>query len=93
MTNAKLEIQISDEFNATFEAYLKEAARNVIQEVMSNPIERKAFLNKTETCSFIGISRASLEKLINKGLPIVMIESRVLISKESIKEFMKSIEQ
>lgn len=93
MNNAKLEIQISDDFNASFEAYLKETARNVIQEVMNNPIERKEYLNKSEACSFLGISRASLEKLIHKGLPIVMIESRVLISKESIKEFMRSIEQ
>lgn len=93
MNNAELKIQISDEFNASFEAYLKETARNVIQEVMNNPIERKEYLNKSEACSFLGISRASLEKLIHKGLPIVMIESRVLISKESIKEFMRSIEQ
>ena len=43
MTNAKLEIQISDEFNASFEAYLKEAARNIIQEVMNNPDRAKSF--------------------------------------------------
>ena len=93
MTNAKLEIQISDEFNASFEAYLKETARNVIQEVMKNPIERKPYLNKGEAAAYIGISRATLEKLIRKGLPIVTVDDRILISKESIKEFMRSIEQ
>lgn len=93
MNNAELKIQISDEFNASFEAYLKETARKVIQEVMNNPIERKQYLNKSEACSFIGISRASLEKLIHKGLPIVMIESRVLISKEEIRNFLKEIQQ
>ena len=93
MANAKLEIQISEEFNTSFEAYLKEAARNIIHDVMNNPIERKAYLNKGEACIFIGISRATLEKLIRKGLPIVTVDDRVLISKESIKEFMKSIEQ
>lgn len=93
MTNAKLEIQISEEFNASFEAYLKEAARNVIQEVMSNPIERKAFLNKGEAAAYIGVSRTILEKLIRKGLPIVTIESKVLISKDAIHSFLKEIQQ
>lgn len=93
MTNAKLEIQISEEFNASFEAYLKETARKVIQEVLNNPIERKQYLNKSEACSFIGISRSSLEKLIQKGLKIVMIESRVLISKEEIHNFLQEIQQ
>lgn len=93
MNNAELKIQISEEFNASFEAYLKETARNVIQEVMNNPIERKQYLNKGEAAAYIGVSRTILEKLIHKGLPIVTIESKVLISKEEIHNFLKEIQQ
>ena len=93
MANAKLEIQISDEFNASFETYLKEAARKVIQEVMNNPIERKPYLNKGEAAAYIGISRTSLEKLIHRGLPIVTIDGRTLISKEEIRNFFKEIQK
>lgn len=92
MTNAKLELRISDEFNTSFEAYLKEAARNVIQEVIQNPIERKMYLNKKEACGYIGVSYATIQKLILMGLPSIQIDGKCLFSKTSIDQFMKSLE-
>ena len=92
MTNAKLELQISDEFNSSFEAYLKETARNVIQEVIQNPIERKMYLTKKEACAYLSISYATIQKLILMGLPSIQIDGKCLFSKISIDQFMKSIE-
>lgn len=92
MTNAKLELQISDEFNSSFEAYLKETARNVIQEVIQNPIERKMYLTKKEACAYLSISYATIQKLILMGLPSIQIDGKCLFSKTSIDQFMKSLE-
>lgn len=93
MNNAELKIQISDEFNASFEAYLKEAARKVIQEVLQNPIERKQYYSKGEAAQYLGISRAILERLILSGLPVVQVQGRTLISRKSIDDFMKTLER
>lgn len=79
--------------NEVIAQHIKETVSVSIQSAFSDPIERKAYLNKGEAAAYIGGSRATLEKLIHKGLPIVTIESKVLISKKSIDEFMKSIEQ
>lgn len=88
-----LSFELSEDSKSEIRNLFQGLAKEVVDEVMKNPIERKPYLNKGEAAAYIGISRATLEKLIRKGLPIVTVDDRILISKESIKEFMRSIEQ
>ena len=78
--------------NESIEQHVKEAVRVAIQSAFNDPLERKAYFNKGEAAAYIGVSRTILEKLIRKGLPIVTIESKVLISKEEIHGVLKEIQ-
>ena len=88
-----LSFELSEDSKSEIRNLFQGLAKEVVDEVMKNPIERKPYLNKGEAAAYIGISRTSLEKLINRGLPIVTIESKVLISKEEIHNFLKEIQQ
>lgn len=79
--------------NETIEQHVKESVRAAIQSAFNDPLERKAYYSKGEAAQYLGVSRTILERLINSGLPVVHVQSRTLISRKSIDEFMKTLEQ
>lgn len=90
---ATLNLDVSEDFQKSFEAMLKDLAQNVLDEVAADPLQKKEYLNKREACEFLGISFVTLQKLELMGLPVIRIENRMLISKETLKSFMKSLEK
>lgn len=53
----------------------------------------KPYLTRDEVCEILGISRNFLSKLEKKGLPVVKIGRKQMISWESLNEFLKAHEQ
>lgn len=90
---ATLNLDVSEDFQKSFEAMLRDLAQNVLDEVAADPLQKKEYLNMREACKYIGISFVTLQKLEVMGLPIIHIEGKKLIAKETLKTFMKSLEK
>ncbi|NLD32279.1 MAG: helix-turn-helix domain-containing protein [Trichococcus flocculiformis] len=91
--SSNLSFEFSDDSKAEIQNIFRDLAKQAVSEVMQSPVERKMFLNKSEAQAYIGVSYATLQKLIAQGLPVIQIDGKILLSKVSINEFLKSIEK
>lgn len=89
---AELTLNVSDDLQHQIEGLLRQAALKVIEEVSSNELHKKDYFNKKEAAAYLGISYATLQKLILMGLPLITVDAKILISKDSINKFMASLE-
>lgn len=94
---SKLMISISDDSQETLDEHIaikvKEGIKKGFEEFFNNPIERKMYLTKKEACIYLSVSYATLQKLIAQGMPVIQIDGKILLSKVSINEYLKSIEK
>lgn len=94
---SKLMISISDDFQETLDEHIaikvKEGIEKGFEDFFNSPIQKKMYLTKKEACDYLSVSYASLQKLIAQGLPLISIDSKILISKTSIDNFMQSIQK
>ena len=91
--SSNLSFEFSADSKAEIQNIFRDLAKQAVSEVMQSPVERKMFLNKSEAQAYIGVSYATLQKLIAQGLPVIQIDGKILLSKVSINEFLKSIEK
>ena len=91
--SSNLSFEFSADSKAEIQNIFRDLAKQAVSEVMQSPVERKMFLNKSEAQAYIGVSYATLQKLIAQGLPVIQIDGQILLSKVSINEFLKSIEK
>lgn len=89
---SNLSFEFSADSKAEIRNIFQDLAKEVVSEVMQNPIERKMYLTKKEACAYLSISYATIQKLILMGLPSIQIAGKCLFSKTSIDQFMKSLE-
>ena len=89
---SELSFEFSADSKAEIQKIFRDLAKQAVSEVMQSPVERKMYLNKKEACSYIGVSYATIQKLVLMGLPSIQIDGKCLFSKTSIDQFMKSIE-
>lgn len=94
---SKLMISISDDSQETLDEHIaikvKEGIKKGFEEFFNNPIERKMYLTKKEACIYLSVSYVTLQKLIAQGMPVIQIDGKILLSKVSINEYLKSIEK
>ena len=91
--SSNLSFEFSADSKAEIQNIFRDLAKQAVSEVMQSPVERKMFLNKSEAQAYIGVSYATLQKLIAQGLPVIQIDGKILLSKVSINEYLKSIEK
>lgn len=91
--SSNLSFEFSESSKAEIKNMFQGLAKEVVDEVMKSPVERKMFLNKSEAQAYIGVSYATLQKLIAQGLPVIQIDGKILLSKVSINEYLRSIEK
>lgn len=91
-SSSNLSFEFSADSKTEIRNIFQDLAKEVVSEVMQNPIERKAYLNKREACVYLGVSFLTLQKLIMMGCPVIQIDNKHLLSKASIDSFMKSLE-
>lgn len=72
---------------------VKEMAREAVNEIVTDPLQRKDYFNMKEACKYVGISFVTLQKMEVMGLPIIHIEGKKLIAKETLKTFLKNLEK
>jgi hypothetical protein len=91
--SSNLSFEFSTDSKAEIRNIFQDLAKEVVSEVMQNPIERKAYLNKKEAAKYIGCSYQTLQKLILSGMKTIQIDGKCLISKIQIDNFLQSIEK
>ena len=91
--SSNLSFEFSADSKAEIQNIFRDLAQQAVSEVMQSPVERKMFLNKSEAQAYICVSYATLQKRIAQGLPVIQIDGKILLSKVSINEYLRSIEK
>ena len=86
---AKLEIPIPEAFNDELKSMLRAAAREVIQEVVTQETRAKDYMSAKEVQTYMGISPNTLAEWIRLGLAVSVIGSKRYISKRHLDEFLE----
>lgn len=86
---AKLEIPIPEAFNDELKQLLRSAAREVIQEVVTQETRAKDYMSARDLQNYMGISPNTLAEWIRLGLPVSVVGSKRYISKRHLDEFLE----
>lgn len=90
---AKLEIQIPEAFNDELKAMLRTAAREVIEEVVTQETRAKDYMSAKEVQAYMGISPNTLSEWIRLGLPVSAVGQKRIISKANLNKFLADHEK
>ena len=86
---AEIKIPIPEAFNDELKSMLRAAAREVIQEVVTQETRAKDYMSARDLQKYMGISPNTLAEWIRLGLPVSVIGSKRYISKKSLDEFIE----
>lgn len=85
-------VQISEKFVEVYEQTLLSMVKEVMNK--ANSMDRyKPYMNKKEAALYIGVSFNTLQKFIDKGMPVIEVDGVKLISKRDIDEFLEKKKQ
>lgn len=86
---AELKIPIPEAFNDELKHLLRAAAKEVIQEVITQETRAKDYMSAKEIQSYMGISPNTLAEWFRIGLPCSVIGSKRYVSKRHLDEFLE----
>lgn len=87
-----LEMKLSDQTEKEFKLYLKGLIIDELNEIRKEEQLRQPYLNKSDMCEWLGISRNTLNKMIRAGLKVSVVDGVKLIGKLTVLEFLKEHE-
>ena len=87
---AELKIPIPEAFNDELKQLLRSAAREVIQEVVTQETRAKDYMSARDLQKYMGISPNTLAEWIRLGLAVSVIASKRYISKRHLDEFLEN---
>ncbi|MGF0048108.1 helix-turn-helix transcriptional regulator [Streptococcus hyointestinalis] len=88
-----MELKFSQEDLDTLSAILKETLSKELELLLQNIGINSPYLNKQETCDYLGISNNTLDAWIREGLPVIKIGKSVRFDRLTINDWMKSLEK
>ena len=88
-----MELKFSQEDLDTLSALLKESLSKELELLLQNIGINSPYLNKQETCDYLGISNNTLDAWIREGLPVIKIGKSVRFDRLTINDWMKSLEK
>lgn len=86
---AEIKIPIPEAFNDELKQLLRAAAREVIQEVVTQETRAKDYMSARDLQNYMGISPNTLAEWIRLGLPVSVVGSKRYISKRHLDEFLE----
>lgn len=86
---AELRVKIDDAFNDEFKAMLRSAAREVVEEVISQETRLKDWVTVKEIQEYFNVSPNTVAAWIRSGLPVSVVGSKRYISKRHLDEFLE----
>jgi len=92
--NRSLQIPITEGFEEDIRSLFRTIGRETLEELKKDTVKAKEFMNMQETCKYMGISNPTLNQWINeKKLPVIAIEGKKFISKNTLHEWIKTYEK
>ena len=85
-----MQVLLLDEQVRQIQLILSDLIQQEIENRLSNSNLESPFLNKTQTCEYLGISNNTLDCWIKKGLPVIRIGKTVRFDKNEINRWMKT---
>ena len=68
---------------------LRQIVEEKIAEMLPQQQDAKENMNKTETAKYLGVSRNTLDKLIEtKGLPVKRVDGRYIFSRQALDNWL-----
>ena len=86
---AEIKIPIPEAFNDELKQLLRAAAREVIQEVVTQETRAKDYMSAKEIQIYMGISPNTFSEWARMGLPVSVIGSKRYVSKRHLDEFLE----
>ena len=91
---ANISFPIPAETENQIKEMLTTMARDVIQTVAEKEINSKRYLTLTEACKYVGISYNTLMLWVNQEqLPMIHIQGKKFIDKNTLHEWMRGYEK
>ncbi|MFJ7890746.1 helix-turn-helix domain-containing protein [Lysinibacillus xylanilyticus] len=89
-------MEILDELINKVATQVEQKIEMVIEKRLGTSVlsyNQKLYMNKKEASQYIGVSFNTLQKFIDKGMPVIEVDGVKLISKRDIDEFLEKKKQ
>lgn len=84
-----MQVILPDEQIHQIQLLISDLIKQEIENRLNNSNLESPFLNKQQTCIYLGISNNTLDSWIQKGLPTIRIEKTVRFDKNEINRWMQ----
>ncbi len=85
-----MQVILPDEQIHQIQLMISDLIKNEIESRLNNSNISSPFLNKQEACNYLGISNNTLDRWIQKGLPVIRIGKTVRFDKSEINRWLKN---
>lgn len=85
-----MQVILPDEQIHQLQLLISQLIENEITNKLDSNNIKSPFLNKQQTCTYLGISNNTLNSWIQKGLPIIRIGKTVRFDKNEIKRWLQN---
>jgi len=85
-----MQVFLADEQIHQIQLLIADLIKQEIENRLSNSNLNSPFLNKQQTCNYLGISNNTLDSWIQKGFPIIRIGKTVRFDKTEINRWLQN---
>ncbi|SFE36808.1 helix-turn-helix domain-containing protein [Trichococcus pasteurii] len=90
---AELRVKIDDAFNDEFKAMLRSAAKEVVEEVISQETRLKDWVTVKEIQEYFDVSPNTVAAWIRSGLAVSTVGQKRFVSKANLSKFLADHEK
>ena len=87
-----MQVILTDEQTSQIQKMISELIKEEIKNARESAGSDSPFLNKRQTCDYLGISNNTLDIWISMGLPYIRIGKSIRFNKESVKQWLTRLE-
>ncbi|HEL1580253.1 TPA: helix-turn-helix domain-containing protein [Streptococcus suis] len=85
-----MQVILSDEQVHQIQLLITDLIKQEIEDRLNNSNLESPFLNKHQTCKYLGISNNTLDSWIRKGLPVIRIGKTIRFDKDEISRWLQN---
>ena len=85
-----MQVILPDEQIHQIQILISDLIKKEIENRLNNSNLESPFLNKQQTCNYLGISNNTLDSWIRKGLPIIKVGKTVRFDKAEINRWLQN---
>lgn len=85
-----MQVILPDEQIHQIQLLIADLLKHEIENQLNNSMLRSPFLNKQQTCDYLGISNNTLDSWIKKGLPVIRIGNTVRFNKNELNRWLQN---